>query len=180
MVPLGAVVTAGFDAVETQRLTFDMPIDADMELAGPVTLSLSFSCNEIDSYVVARTGRVAADGTCQILSMGAIRPACRRIDRARSTATEIAIDIDAPEPLTPGVPVTLRFSLTPQPVVLRRGERLRLDIASRTDLLRSDVGHGHAQFDMQVPPYYARNTLHYGPDTFIELRHVPSPLKAGE
>jgi len=22
---------------------------------------------------------------------------------------------------------------------------------------------------MQVPPYYARNTLHYGPDTYIEL-----------
>ncbi len=104
--------------------------------------------------------------------MGAIRPACRRIDAARCTSTEIAIDIDEPEPLTPGVPATLRFSLTPQPVVLKPGERLRLDIASRTDLLRSDVSHGHAQFDMQVPPYYARNTLHYGPDTFIEVRHM--------
>lgn len=168
-VPLGATVTAGFDEVESQRLTFELPVEEEMELTGPVTLSLSFSSNEIDSYVVARTGRVAADGTCQILSMGAIRPACRRIDAARSTATEIAIDIDAPEPLTPGMPVTLRFSLTPQPVVLRKGERLVLDIASRTDLLRSDVSHGHAQFDMQVPPYYARNTLHYGPDTYIEL-----------
>ncbi|WP_395665857.1 CocE/NonD family hydrolase [Methylocella sp.] len=178
-VPLGAIVAAGFDEVETQRLTFEMPIDEETELTGPVTLSLSFSSNEIDSYVVARTGRVAVDGTYQILSMGAIRPACRRIDAARSTATEIAIDIDTPEPLTPGVPVTLRFSLTPQPVVLKPGERLRLDVASRTDLLRSDVGHGHAQFDMQVPPYYARNTLHCGPDTFIELRHAPSPAKAG-
>jgi predicted acyl esterase len=93
---------------------------------------------------------------------------------ARSTATEIAIDIDRPEPLVPGEPVTLRFSLTPQPVVLKPGERLRLDIASRTDLLRSDVSHGHAQFDMQVPPYYSRNTLHYGPNTYIELRR-PGP-----
>jgi hypothetical protein len=69
------------------------------------------------------------------------------------------------------VPVTLRFSLTPQPVVLKPGERLRLDIASRTDLLHSDVRHGYAQFDMHVPSYYARNTRHYGPDTFIEPRH---------
>lgn len=171
-VPFGAIVTAGFDEVESQRLTFDLPVDEEMELTGPVTLSLSFSCNEIDSYVVARTGIVSAEGAYQILSMGAIRPACRRIDTGRSTLTEIAIDIDTPEPLAPGVPVTLRFSLTPQPVVLKPGERLRLDIASRTDLLRSDVSHGHAQFDMQVPPYYARNTLHYGPDTFIELQRV--------
>ena len=162
-------MTAGFEEVESQRLTFELPIEEETELTGPLTLSLSFSCNEIDSYVVARAGIVAADGGYQILSMGAIRPACRRIDAARSTATEIAIDIDTPEPLTPGVPVTLRFSLTPQPVVLKPGEWLRLDIASRTDLLRSDVTHGHAQFDMQVPPYYSRNTLHYGPDTYIEF-----------
>ncbi len=173
-VPLGAMVTASFDEVANQRLTFEMAVDEEMELTGPVTLSLSFSSNEIDSYVLARTGFVSGDVAYRILSMGAIRPACRRIDEARSTATEIAIDIDAPEPLAPGVPVTLRFSLTPQPVVLKPGERLILDIASRTDLLRSDVSHGHAQFDMQVPPYYSRNTLHYGPDTYIELRR-PGP-----
>ena len=168
-VPLDATVTAGFDEAENQRLTFEMPIDEEVELTGPVSLSLSFSSNEIDSHVVARTGLVSADGTYQLLSMGAIRPACRRIDAARSTSTEIAIDIDEPEPLVPGVPVTLRFSLTPQPVVLRPGERLVLDIASRTDPLRSEVSHGHAQFDMQVPPYFSRNTLHYGPDIHIEL-----------
>jgi uncharacterized protein len=81
--------------------------------------------------------------------------------------------------LVPGVPVTLRFSLTPQPVVLKPGERLRLDIASRTDLLRSDVSHGHAQFDMQVPPYFSRNTLHYGPNSFIEMRQRRVDLGEG-
>ena len=173
-VPLGAIVTAGFDQVVNERLTFEMTVDEEMELTGPLTLSLSFSANEIDSYVVARTGRVSIAGAYQILSMGAIRPACRRIDAARSTATEIAIDIDQPEPLAPGVPVTLCFSLTPRPAVLKRGERLRLEIASRTDLLRSDVSHGHAQFDMQVPPYFSRNTVHYGPDTYLELRRAAS------
>ena len=173
-VPFNAIVTPGFDEVANQILSFELPVETQIELTGPVTLSLSFSSNEIDSHVIARTGRVARDGTYEILSMGSIRPACRRIDAARSTATEIAIDIDAPEPLTPGVPVTLRFSLTPQPVVLKPGERLRLDIGSRTDLLRSDVSHGHAQFDMQVPPYYSRNTLHYGPDTFLEVRVAKS------
>jgi predicted acyl esterase len=179
-VPFGAIVTPGFDEVANQILSFDLPVETEIELTGPVTLSLSFSSNEIDSHVIARTGRVARDGTYEILSMGSIRPACRRIDAARSTTTEIAIDIDAPEPLTPGVPITLRFSLTPQPVVLQPGERLRLDIGSRTDLLRSDVSHGHAQFDMQVPPYYSRNALHYGPDTFLEVRVAHSTERSSQ
>jgi predicted acyl esterase len=171
-VPPNATLCGGFDAVANQILSYEMTAETEMELTGPLTASLSFSSNEIDSYVVARTGLVSADGAYRILSMGAIRPACRRIDPARSTASEVAIDIDTPEPLVPGAPVTLIFSLTPQPVVLRPGDRLRLDIASRTDLLRSDIGRGHAQFDMQVPPYFSRNIIHYGPDTFLEVRVV--------
>jgi len=68
--------------------------------------------------------------------------------------------------------VTLKFSLTPQPVVLKTGERLSFDVGSRTDLLLSDQTHGRAQFQMQVPPYFSRNTLNYGADTYIELRKV--------
>lgn len=171
-VPLGAIVTAGFDEVANQLVSFETAIGQDAEFSGPVTASLSFSSNEIDSQVVARLGRVDRDGIYHLLSLGTIRPACRKIDVERSTRTEIAIDIDMPEPLTPGKAVTLKFSLTPQPVVLRSGEKLRLDIGSRTDLLRSDQSHDHAQFDMQVPPYYSRNTIHYGPETYVELRHV--------
>ena len=170
-VPLGGVVTAGFDEVANQLLSFETAISQDTEFSGPVTASLSFSSNEIDSQIVARLGRVDRDGKLHLLSLGTIRAACRKIDVDRSTCTEIAID-DIREPLTPGNPVTLRFSLTPQPVVIRSGEKLRLDIGSRTDLLRSDQSHDHAQFDMQVPPYYSRNTIHYGPETYVELRKV--------
>ena len=172
-VPLGATVTGAFDEVANQLLTYQMTVPETMELTGPVTASLRFSCNAIDSHVVARLGVRSADGAYRILSMGTIRPACRRIDEARSTATEVAIDVDQPEPLVPGLPVTLRFSLTPQPVMLRAGEHLVLDVGSRTDLLCSDVSHGHAQFDMQVPPYYSRNTIHYGADTYVEVRRAP-------
>jgi putative CocE/NonD family hydrolase len=172
-VPLGAVVNPGFDEVANPVLSYDRLIDQEMELSGPISASLRFSSNEIDSHVVARIGRIDDAGQYTLLSLGTIRPACRKIDAQRSTRVEIAIDIDAPEPLTPGEPVTLKFSLTPHPVVLKRGDRLRLDIASRTDLLRSDQSHDHAQFDMPVPPYFSRNTIHYGPETYVELSHVP-------
>lgn len=171
-IPLGLPVIGGVDEVAPQMLTFEAPVEKTTELAGPVTLRLRFSSNEIDSHVVARLGRVAADGTYRLLSLGAVSPARRRIDAARSTACEIAIDTTRPEPLTPDVPVDLAFSLTIGPVRLQPGERLRLDIASRTDLLRSNVSEGYVQFDMPVPPYLARNTVHYGPETVLEVHRV--------
>lgn len=171
-VPMGATITPGFDEVANQVLSYELAIEEVVEFSGPITANLKFSCNEINSHIIARLGRIDKSGAYHLLSMGSIRPACRTIDAARSTATEIAIDIDVPQPLTPGEPVALRFSLTPRPVVLKAGERLRFDIGSRTDLLRSNVSKGYVQFDMQVPPYFSRNTLHYGPETYVELHSV--------
>ena len=170
---MGALVTAGFDEVLNQTLSYEIAIKDDLELTRPIELGLSFSSNEIDSHVIARLSRVDAIGNLHALSLGSIRPACRTIDEIRSTATEIAIDIDTPQPLTRNEPVTLLFSMTPQPVLLRKGERLRLDLGSGTDLLISDQTHGRAQFEMQVPPYYSRNTIHYGPYSYLELSRVP-------
>jgi predicted acyl esterase len=171
-VPLGLPVLGGFDEVANQTLTYELGVDEEVKLAGPVTAHLDFSCNEIDSHVVARLGRVATDGTWHLLSMGTISPARRRHDPERSTPCEIAIDTGHPEPLTPGEKVSLVFSLTPAPVRLRPGDRLRFDVASRTDLLKSDVSHGYVQFEMPVPPYFSRNTLHYGPECYVELWRV--------
>lgn len=39
-----------------------MTADEEVELTGPLTLRPSFSANEIDSYVIARTGRVSTAG----------------------------------------------------------------------------------------------------------------------
>lgn len=173
-VPLNAPLVGGFDEVANQTLTFAATMRDEVEFSGPVSAHLSFSCNEIDSYVVARVGRVDRAGQYHLLSMGAISPARRRIDVARSTACEIAIDSEVPEPLMPGEAVQLAFSLTPAPVRLQPGEKLRFDIASRTDLLKSDPSHGYVHFDLPVPPYFSRNTLHYGPQTYLELHRVSS------
>jgi hypothetical protein len=67
--------------------------------------------------------------------------------------------------------VALKFSLTPQPVPLSAGERLRFDVGSRTDLLLSDQSHGRAVSDAGAP-ILSPNTLHYGAETYVELRKV--------
>jgi hypothetical protein len=66
--------------------------------------------------------------------------------------------------------VSLTFSLTPGPTRLRPGDRLRFDIASRTDLLKTP---GRLTFDIPAPPYFSRNRLHYGPECYLELHRVP-------
>jgi hypothetical protein len=159
--------------VADQALAFDLPVEQDTQLAGPVTARLTYSCNEIDSYVVARLSRLDAAGERHQLSLGAIRPVSRTEDEERSTPLEIAIDAGRREPLVPDEPVVLRFSLTPGPTLLRRGDTLRLELASRIDLLRMDPSEGYAQFDMPVPPYPCRNTVHFGGDSWVEVTEVP-------
>jgi predicted acyl esterase len=168
-VPLGLPTLGGLDTVDRQLVTFALPIERDTRLAGAVTLRLSFSCNEIDSYLVARLSRVEADGTRHQLSIGAVRPTACTEDPERSTGLEIVHDTGRRTALVPGEPVAVRFSLTPFPVLLQAGERLQLDIGSRTDLLREDPADGYVQFDLPVPPYLCRNTVHFGGDSWIEV-----------
>jgi len=174
-VPRGLPLLGGLDEVAHQTLAFDLPVEQDTQLAGPVTARLTFSCNELDSYVVARLSRLDAAGERHQLSLGALRPVARTEDEGRSTPLEIAIDDGRREPLVPDAPVVLRFSLTPGPTLLRRGDVLRLELASRVDLLRMDPSEGYAQFDMPVPPYPCRNTVHFGEASWIEVTEVPVP-----
>jgi uncharacterized protein len=176
-VPLGLPLLGGLDEVADQTLAFDLPIEEDTRLAGPVTARLTYSCNELDSYVVARLSRLDAAGERHQLSLGAIRPVARTEEEGRSTPLEIAIDAGRREPLVPDEPVVLRFSLTPGPTLLQRGDTLRFELASRVDLLRKDVSEGYAQFDMPVPPYPCRNTVHFGAQSWIEVTEVPSPTR---
>jgi predicted acyl esterase len=171
-VPSNTPLVGGIDEVMNQKLAFDYVAEKDMTLAGPVTVSLRFSCNEIDSYLVARVGRVDADGSYHLLSIGAMSPTRRKEDPFLGSACEIAHDLEHPEPLVPGEPVALRFSLTPSATRLKAGDRLRLEIASRTDLLKGCNRDGYVHFNLAVPPYFSHNTLHLGPETYVEVNVV--------
>jgi hypothetical protein len=90
--------------------------------------------------------------------MATIRPALQKIDAERSTATEIVVDIDVPEPLVRNETVTLRFSLTPTTAGVEAGERLRLDIGVARTSRASYLSQGQAEFQGKVPPYFSRNS----------------------
>ena len=169
-VPRGIAVLPGIDRTEPQRQRFRFVAKEDFELAGPVTLQLKYACSEIDSYIVARLDRVDREDIRHPLAMGHLRPATRTMRTDRGSRCEIVIDTAVKQPLRPNEPVLLRFSLTPAAAVIRTGEALELDLASRTDLLHVPVREGFIVPDMAVPPYFARNTVDHGPETFLELR----------
>jgi len=168
-VPRGITVLPGLDALEPQMLRFAFTAREDFELVGPVTLQLRYGCSDIDSYVVVRLDRIDHSHRRRCLGMGHMRPSLRRIDSARGSRCEIAISVGTPEPLISDEPVMLRFSLTPAAALVRAGETLELDIASRTDLFKLAVSEGFVVPDMPVPPYFARNIIHHGPDSFLEI-----------
>ncbi|MFO0548108.1 MAG: CocE/NonD family hydrolase [Polyangiaceae bacterium] len=168
-VPLSAPLPDGMDEVMEQKLTFTKSFERRVALAGPVTMSLSFSSNEIDSYVVAALSRIDAGGRRHLLSLGAMRPTHRRLDPVLSSRVELVVDDSVVEPLVPGKPVTLRFSIVPTATQFQPGEKLELELASRTDLVRGALADGYIHIDMEAPPYFSRNTAHLGADSYVEV-----------
>ena len=53
--------------------------------------------------------------------------------------------------------------------LFRRGRCLLLEIRSRTDLIGASFAEGFVYFDLDAPPYPARNTLHAGEDSYLEV-----------
>jgi hypothetical protein len=168
-VPRSAPLPDGLDEVMAQEVSYDLLCAEDRTLAGPVTVTLSFSCNEIDSHVVAALSRVDRAGQRHLLTLGAVRPAQRTLDAEHSSRFEIAMDAGVVTPLLPGQPVTLRFSLVPTAARLAAGERLRLTLASRTDRVKGQIGEGYVHFDLEVPPYFSRNTVHHGAGSHLQV-----------
>jgi predicted acyl esterase len=162
------------DRYDAQVLGFATePFAEATEVVGPITLSLRLSSTAIDTYLTARLSDLDPDGKRRSLSFGYQRAAIRRVDEARSTPTEIVHQRDVVEPLTPGEPVTLVFSMTVSANLFRKEHRLLLEIGSRTDLIGATFAEGFVYFDLDAPPYPARNRLHAGEDSYLEVSVRP-------
>ncbi|MDQ3910956.1 MAG: CocE/NonD family hydrolase [Actinomycetota bacterium] len=168
--PRSTLYSEEVDRYEAQVVRFATePFSEGTEIAGPITLSVRLASTAIDTYLTACLSDLAPGGRRRSLSFGYQRAAIRKIDEARSTPTEVVHEREAVEPLPPGEPVTLVLSLTVSANLFREGHRLLLEIGSRTDLIGATFAEGFVYFDVDAPPYPARNTLHAGEDTYLEI-----------
>ncbi len=154
-----------------QQLAWSLEFREPTTLAGPLKVNLRFSCNEIDSHVVARLGRQSPGGKDELLALGHLRPAQRLIDEERSTRAEVA-HLDQRVPLVPHEPVELTFSLTPAVARFEAGDRLTFKLGSRTEPFIGQIADGHVNFNFEVPPYFSRNTVHFGQGSWLEADFV--------
>ena len=114
----------------------------DTEVTGPIRLQLRLASTAIDTHIIARVSDVAPEEL--------------------SRPDEIIHEHRNADPLTPGEPVIVTFSLTPTSNLFRKGHRLLLEIASQPDLLETNAFEGFIFFPYDAPPYPARNTIFHG------------------
>jgi hypothetical protein len=148
------------------------PVPDDHHLVGPVDLTLRMIATAPDTYVQVRLSAVSPSpgGRSRVLSVGGLLASHRRVDPDRSNPTEIVHDHTRAEPLPPGEPVTLRFSLAPFAYLLPAGHRLLLEIGSDSERLAPPIKEGFLGSPVAAPPYPSRNTVIHGDSELSELR----------
>ena len=182
----GVLVTtpAPVDASVTFRTrrhaaAFSFPVDGDLELTGPMSLSLWVSVDGADDvglfvgvekWVVKQW--ISFEGSYGYgrdrVTIGWQRASLRELDPERSTINEPVHTFATPQPLAPGEIVPVHLALGPSATAFHSGEHVRLTIAGRPLAPRNPLyGAFPASY---VPTPRARCTLHWGPDRPARLR----------
>jgi putative CocE/NonD family hydrolase len=162
-IPRGMLYPKELEKYTTQILTYlSEPWAEETEMTGPISLQLLLTSTAPDTHIVARLSDVSPQGKARLLSFGWLQASHRKIDQKLSRPDEIIHEHRCAEQLSPGTAVVLAFSLTPTANLFKPGHRLRLEIASRPDLLRATIFDNFICFPYEAPPYPARNTVFHG------------------
>ncbi len=151
--PVAELVAEGEAEIGIQQIVAILPI-AGAELVGPLPSQLQ----NIIVYAADLSAQAGnAEGARAFVAFMATAEIDKRHPRARHGAglTGLIDQIHERAMTAAGIQPDAG------PTRLCRAKSSRF--ASRTDLLKSDVSHGHVHFNLPVPPYFSRNTLHYGP-----------------
>lgn len=127
----------------TSSADFRWTVDRDVELVGPMALSIELSADEADDadvFVIVRKLDAAGDEVAfpfnalfhdGPVALGWLRASHRELDEAASTPLRPVHPHTSESPLTPGEPVRLDIEVWPSGTVLHAGETLLLTIQGR-------------------------------------------------
>lgn len=133
------------------------PLEAPLEVTGPVALYVHFSSTAGDADVHARLCDEAPNGEVRLLCKGALRVSHRALDPERSRPWQPYHPHDEHRVLPPGETVELAIELWPTSNVFRAGNRIRLEVSSTDNLMRSTQGLVSRMPPVQLPG--ATNTV---------------------
>jgi putative CocE/NonD family hydrolase len=162
------------DAVRRVNTFTTAPLEADVDVTGPIVLKLFASSTAIDTQFIVKLSDVhpqdaAARGkgeqpTFTPVAKGWLKASHREKDEKRSTPTRPFYTHTNPQPIKPGKVYEYDIEVLPVSYVFKKGHRIRLEIAN------GDHGATDSVF---VHPYHP--TL-MGTDTFHHDATQPSHL----
>jgi predicted acyl esterase len=173
-------------ATRANAAAFTLPVTADLEITGPMRLSLWVSvqgADDTDLFIGAEkwagSRYVPFEGSYGFgrdrIATGWQRASLRELDTASSTLSEPVHTFRNSQPLTPGQIVPLEIALGPSSTLFRPGDSLRLLIAGRSLAPRNPLTSTFPA--AYAPAPRARCTLHWGPGMPARLRipAIPQP-----
>ena len=156
-------------------LTFTTaPLAADLEIAGPIRLTLYASSTGTDTDFFVKLSeqlpQAAEDRAKDLnpasfwITKGWLRASHRALDPARSTDAEPYHPHTNPEPIAPGTPYRFEIGIEPMAHRFKAGSRIRLEL----------VNGDSAVTDMLWTHYYLPTKI--GTDTIYHSAEYPSAL----
>jgi predicted acyl esterase len=164
----------GFDPVRRVLTFTGEPLLDDVEIAGPIKLTLYLSTTATDTDVLVKlsdqfpqASEDRAKGLnpfAEVVTRGWLRASHREIDEAHSTDMVPRYTHRNPQPLTPAEIYKLQVSLEPMAYLFKKGHRIRLEIVN-----------GDSPVTEALWPHYYRPDK-IGADTIYHDGNHPSEL----
>jgi putative CocE/NonD family hydrolase len=160
---------AGFDAARRVLTFTSAPLETEIEIAGPIRLTLYASSSATDTDFFIKVSDQAPDSPTElaananprfeVVSRGWLRASHRSLDAQRSTVEVPVHSHSCEQPLEAGVIYQFEISLEPQAYRFAAGHRIRLEISN-----------GDSPVTEALWPHFYRpdrigtDTIHHGAD----------------
>ena len=159
------------------------PLDADLRLWGPMSLTLYGSSTALDTAWYVKVADLKPDGSVGRVTRGILKASFRELDASKSAPGQPFHPFEKQDLLEPGKVYEFQIELTPICYTFRKGHRLQVQIASE-DIEYNSI---HRQVDVMILPWPVENAIHHDaahPSHLVlpvipdapEIRPVSSPV----
>jgi predicted acyl esterase len=154
------------------------PFESDREFTGQGVLLLYASSDQVDMDVIVKLSLLSATGGgphAIKVTQGWLRASHRAEDPELTQDMRPFLRHSAAEPIEPGIIYALRIELLPMSFLVRRGDRIRLEISNQDSLI-ADAPMTHWYGQKVGTDTYLHNSIH---PSSIRLHERPRNAAAG-
>jgi predicted acyl esterase len=134
------------------------PLEKDLTVWGPISMTLYGSSTTLDTIWFARVGEIAPDGSRKMLTHGVLKASFRELDRAKSRPGQPMHTYRNPVRPQPGTIYAYEILMIPIFHTFKAGQRIWIQIASH-DL--SHIMFLHTTYTAEMLPVPAVNTVYH-------------------